>query len=173
MERSSRNPLVVVMGVSGSGKTTVGEPLAQRLGVDFGEADDFHPQANKDKMSAGTPLDDDDRAPWLHAVGSWLAEHRDTGAVATCSALKRKYRELLRGEAPGTVFLHLTAPHDLLSERMTTRKGHFMPPSLLQSQLDTLQPLDPDEDGLEVDSTAAPDEIVERFLTWWREKETS
>ena len=160
------------MGVSGSGKTTVGEPLAERLGVDFGEADDFHPRANKDKMSAGIPLDDNDRTPWLHAVGVWLAEHQGTGAVATCSALKRTYRELLRAEAPGTVFLHLAAPPDLLSERMTTRKGHFMPPSLLTSQLDTLQPLDPDEDGLEVDSSAAPDEIVERFLTWWGEKET-
>lgn len=166
MEGAATRPLVVVMGVSGSGKTTVGEPLAQRLGVDFGEADDFHPQANKDKMAAGTPLTDEDREPWLHEIGSWLAERRGTGAVATCSALKRSYRDLLRHDAAGAVFLHLTAPHELLSERMTSRKGHFMPPSLLQSQLDTLEPLEPDEAGLEVDSTLAPDEIVDRFLAW-------
>ncbi len=164
MDGASDGPLVVVMGVSGSGKTTVGEPLAERLGVDLGEADEFHPQANKDKMSAGEPLTDEDRIPWLHAIGGWLAD-RD-GAVATCSALKRSYRDLLRDDAPGTVFLHLTAPQDLLSERMTSRKGHFMPASLLQSQLDTLEPLEPDESGLEVDSTVAPDEIVDRFLAW-------
>src|SRR4051794_19291868 len=100
-------PLVVVMGVAGSGKTTVGIALAKRLGVDYGEADDFHPQRNIDKMSSGQALDDADRRPWLNAIGDWLAAHDEVGAVATCSALKRGYRDRLRASAPETVFLHL------------------------------------------------------------------
>jgi len=155
------------MGVSGSGKTTVGELLAQRLRVDYGEADDFHPSANKQKMSAGVPLDDDDRRPWLLAVGDWLAEHGDRGAVATCSALKAAYRDLLRQEAPRTVFLHLTASPEVLAERMARRQGHFMPVSLLDSQLDTLEDLRPDEPGLAVEATEPPGVVVDRFLSWW------
>ena len=96
-------PLVVVMGVSGSGKSTVGAALAQRLGVPFADADDFHPDANIAKMSDGVPLDDGDRAPWLRAIGSWLADHSATGGVASCSALKRSYRDVLSGAAPRTV----------------------------------------------------------------------
>src|SRR3954451_7311238 len=104
---SSEVPLVVVMGVSGSGKTSVGVALAERLAVEYGEADQFHPQSNIDKMTAGRPLDDTDRQPWLEAVGAWLAEHIDSGAVATCSALKRSYRDTLRSAAPTVAFLHL------------------------------------------------------------------
>ena len=170
---ASTPPLVVVMGVSGSGKTTVGDPLASRLGVDYGEADDFHPQTNKDKMHAGAPLDDDDRKPWLEAIGRWLADRHDAGAVATCSALKRTYRDLLRSEASGTVFLHLQAPRNVLEERMTTRKGHFMPASLLDSQLETLEDLQAGEDGLEVDNTLPPEQIVDRFLAWWDDDHTA
>jgi gluconokinase len=170
MEGFSRRPLVVVMGVSGSGKTTVGERLAERLEVEYGEADDFHPPANKEKMSAGIALDDEDRRPWLLAVGDWLAEHRDAGAVATCSALKRSYRDLLRDRAPETLFLHLTATRALLEERMERRRGHFMPVSLLDSQLEDLEDLEPDEAGLAVESTEPPEQIVDGFVTWWRER---
>src|SRR3954454_7870942 len=99
-------PPLVVMGVSGSGKSTVGAALAQRLRVPFADADDFHPQANIAKMSAGIPLDDQDRAPWLAAIGTWLAEHSATGGVASCSALKRAYRDVLSGAAPRAVYLH-------------------------------------------------------------------
>jgi gluconokinase len=170
MEVVPGHPLVVVMGVSGSGKTTVGELLAQRLRVEYGEADDFHPAANKQKMSAGLALDDDDRRPWLLAVGAWLAEHEDRGAVATCSALERAYRDLLRAEAPSSVFLHLTATREVLADRMERRKGHFMPVSLLDSQLATLEDLQPDEPGFAVEATRPPDEIGDGFLSWWRER---
>ena len=170
---STPAPLVVVMGVSGSGKTTVGDPLASRLGVDYGEADEFHPASNIAKMEAGTPLDDHDREPWLKAIGVWLAEHGDRGAVATCSALKRSYRDLLRAQAPETVFLHLQAAREVLEERMTTRKGHFMPASLLDSQLETLEDLEADEAGFEIENTIPPDEIVNRFVDWFEEHRTA
>jgi gluconokinase len=160
-------PLVVVMGVAGSGKTTVGIALAKRLGVDYGEADDFHPQRNIDKMSSGQALDDDDRRPWLDAIGDWLAAHHEAGAVATCSALKRDYRDRLRAAAPETVFLHLVGDKALLAQRMTGRKGHFMPTSLLASQLATLEPLEPDEAGIALDIRESADEIVSRFVSWW------
>jgi gluconokinase len=166
-------PLVVVMGVSGSGKTTVGIALAERLDVEYGEADQFHPQSNIDKMTAGQPLDDADRKPWLEAVGAWLADHADRGAVATCSALKRSYRDILRAAAPSTVFLHLNADRAVLEPRMAHRKGHFMPPALLASQLQTLQPLQPDEAGLVVDSTTPVGEIVDEFVAWWPDREQS
>jgi gluconokinase len=158
------------MGVSGSGKTTIGELLAERLRVDYGEADDFHPEANKQKMSAGIALDDDDRRPWLLAIGDWLAERENRGAVATCSALKEAYRDPLRQRAPRTVFLHLTTSREVLAERMGRRQGHFMPVSLLDSQLDTLEDLGPEEPGLAVEATEPPATIVDRFLTWWKER---
>jgi gluconokinase len=164
-------PLVVVMGVAGSGKTTVGIALAKRLSVEYGEADDFHPQRNIDKMSAGQALDDGDRRPWLQAIGDWLADHQDSGAVATCSALKRSYRDLLRSHAPETVFLHLFGDEALLAQRMTGRKGHFMPASLLASQLATLEPLQPDEAGMAVDIRASANEIVSSFVSWWDSRE--
>ena len=160
-------PLVVVMGVSGSGKTTIAGPLSERLGVEYGEADQFHPKSNIEKMASGHPLDDADRRPWLEAIGRWLAEHADSGAVATCSALKRSYRDLLRSAAPGTVFLHLQAPKDVLEPRMQHRSGHFMPSSLLDSQLETLEPLQPDEAGCSVDGNLPVDAIVDAFVTWW------
>jgi gluconokinase len=164
-------PLVVVMGVSGSGKTTVGAPLAERWGVEYGEADQFHPQSNIDKMEAGRPLDDADREPWLEAIGRWLAAHEDRGAVATCSALKRAYRDTLRAAAPGTVFLHLESSRSVLEPRMEHRTGHFMPSSLLDSQLKTLEPLQPDEAGLAIDSATPVDDIIDAFVAWWEHRQ--
>ncbi len=149
---------VVVMGVSGSGKSTVGAALAQRLRVPYGDADDFHPQANIDKMTAGQALDDDDRRPWLEAIGRWLAEH-DEGVV-TCSALKRSYRDLLRESRPDVVFVHLHGEREVIARRQASRPGHFMPASLLDSQFDTLEPLGEDERGVVVDVGPSVDEIV-------------
>lgn len=159
-----RRPLVVVMGVSGSGKSTVGVALAARLGLPYEDADAFHPQANIDKMAAGHPLDDDDRRPWLQAIGEWLAEHEGQGAVASCSALKRRYRETLLAAAPGIRFLHLSGAADLISGRMKHRHGHFMKASMLQSQIDTLEPLGADEPGCTIDVRHSVEEIVDVFV---------
>lgn len=153
-------PVIVVMGVSGSGKTTVGTRLADALRVEYAEGDDFHPPANVAKMAAGTPLGDADREPWLDALAAWMAERRGRGAVVTCSALKRAYRDRLRASAPDTFFLHLHVPRGELERRMAERRGHFMPSSLLDSQLAALEPLDPDEDGSAVDATRPPADVV-------------
>ena len=155
---------IVVMGVSGSGKSTVGAALAQRLRVPFADADDFHPAANIAKMSAGHPLDDDDRYPWLERIGQWLATHPE-GGVMSCSALKRAYRDQLRGHAPQTEFLHLYGTPEVIGRRQASRPGHFMPASLLQSQFDTLEPLDPDEGGLVIDVDQAVDSIVDDYVS--------
>ncbi|GAB3103990.1 gluconokinase [Isoptericola nanjingensis] len=159
---------LVVMGVAGSGKTTIAGMLAERLGVDVAEADEFHPQANIDKMSAGTPLTDADRAPWLAAIRDWLTGETDSGrsAVVTCSALKRSYRDVLRGAHGRVRFVHLDGTPELLADRMAHRSGHFMPPALLPSQLATLEPLDDDEDGIRIDVAATPEEIVDSVLAW-------
>lgn len=155
------SPVIVVMGVSGSGKTTVGRALAERLGVPYAEADDFHPPANIDKMSSGRPLTDEDRWPWLRAIASWITERagRD-GGVVTCSALKRPYRDLLRSAASGVWFLHLDGDRALIASRLAARGGHFMPPSLLDSQIADLEPLGPDEPGLVLDLAADPATLV-------------
>src|SRR3954469_16372143 len=137
---------LVVMGVSGSGKSTVGAALAQRLRVPFADADDFHPAANIAKMTAGHPLDDHDRHPWLEAIGRWLAEHPD-GGVMSCSALKRRYRDQLRHHAGTVVFLLLHGTPEVIRTRQASRPGHFMPASLLSSQFATLEILAPDEHG--------------------------
>jgi gluconokinase len=154
---------VVAMGVSGCGKSTVGAALAHRLSVPFADADDLHPPSNIAKMSAGHPLDDDDRRTWLDAVGQWLAEHSG-GGVISCSALKRKYRDLLRAHCPAAVFLHLSGSPDVIAARQAGRKGHFMPTTLLQSQFDALQALGTDERGLVVDVAEPVDAIVGAFL---------
>lgn len=151
------------MGVSGSGKSTVGAALAQRLGVPFVDADTLHPPANIAKMAAGEPLDDDDRYPWLEKVGEWLADHRD-GAVASCSALKRKYRDQLRAHCPGVEFVHLSGSADLIGGRLAARTGHFMPAALLRSQLSTLEPLGPDEAGITVDAGRDVEAIVDNVV---------
>ncbi|MGW1957442.1 gluconokinase [Streptomyces sp. NPDC001920] len=157
--------VVVVMGVAGTGKTTIGRLLAARLGVPYAEGDDFHPRANIDKMSAGTPLDDADRWPWLDAIGAWANGRAGLGGVVSCSALKRSYRDRLRAAAPGVVFLHLTGDRALIEDRMSHRQGHFMPTALLDSQFATLQPLGPDEAGVAVDVVGSPEEITRRAAT--------
>ena len=151
---------IVVMGVSGSGKSTVGAALAQRLQVPFADADDFHPEANIAKMTAGQPLTDDDRWPWLEALGAWLETHSE-GAVMTCSALKRSYRDVLRQHVPALGFIHLHGDRALIAQRQATRPGHFMPAALLDSQFATLEPLQSDEAGFLVDVSPEIDEIVE------------
>jgi len=160
--------VIVVMGVSGSGKTTIGTALAGALGVEYAEADTFHPKANIDKMTAGTPLTDEDRAPWLEAIAGWIREHEVTGGVVTSSALKRRYRDVLR--TGGDVwFAHLHGDRTILAERMKSRSGHFMPVSLLDSQLADLEPLQPDEPGAIFDIRETPAEITEAALTAFRE----
>ncbi|WP_254206583.1 gluconokinase [Nocardia alni] len=152
---------VAVMGVSGVGKSTVGRRLAITLGVAYADGDDLHPAANVAKMSAGIPLDDADRAPWLDAVGAWLAEY---GGVVSCSALKRTYRDRLRATAPGLYFIELDASHEELMRRMTTRSGHFMPALMLESQLATLERLAPDEPGAVIDATQDIEVVVRQAL---------
>lgn len=151
------------MGVSGSGKSTVGELLAERLDVPFTDADDLHPITNVDKMSKGIPLDDDDRWPWLAVVGQTLAQATRSGLIVACSALRKSYRDAIRREAPGTSFVHLTGSRDLLASRLGKRESHFMPASLLDSQLDALEPLAPEE-GITVDIAGRPADIVERII---------
>ncbi|MGV9286952.1 gluconokinase [Streptomyces sp. NPDC003719] len=154
--------VVVVMGVAGTGKTTIGPLLAARLGVPYAEGDDFHPPANIAKMTAGTPLTDEDRWPWLDAIGGWAHGRAGLGGVVSSSALKRSYRDRLRDAAPGVVFVHLTGSRELIGDRMSHRAGHFMPTALLDSQFATLQPLEPDEAGVAVDVAGSPEEITER-----------
>ncbi|WP_369201541.1 gluconokinase [Streptomyces sp. PU-14G] len=146
------------MGVSGSGKSTVGEWLADALGVPFADADAFHPRHNIEKMSAGIPLDDTDRAPWLDAMADWLARHGESGAVLVCSALKHRYRDRLRQASSRLFFLHMEGSFELIAERVARRKGHFMPPSLLRSQFEALEPLGEGERGAAVSVAGTPDE---------------
>jgi gluconokinase len=155
---------IVVMGVSGSGKSTVGAALAQRLRVPFADADDFHPEANVTKMSEGHPLDDQDRFPWLEAIGEWLAGHSD-GGVMSCSALKHKYRDQLRRHYPQTQFLHLSGNKEVIGRRQASRPGHFMPASLLASQFDTLEPLTPEENGIVISVDQNIDSIVDEYIS--------
>jgi gluconokinase len=158
---------VVVMGVSGSGKSTVAAGLVERLRWEFAEGDDFHPPANVEKMRAGHPLDDEDRWPWLRTLADWIGEHERAGksVVVTCSALKRVYRDLLCDGHPSVWFAHVTADAQLLRERVSHRAGHYMPASLLDSQLATLEPLQDDEPGARISGAGAPDEVVESLLT--------
>ena len=157
-------PLVVVMGVSGSGKSTVGEALARRLSVPFAEGDDFHDADNLAKMTTGVPLDDADRWPWLAAIAAWLANHAQTGGVVTCSALRRQYRDVIRRRAPAAFFVHLSGDAGVVRRRMQERRSHFMPPDLLRSQLQALQPLESDEAGVVADLARPVDQIVEQVV---------
>ncbi|MEU0281171.1 gluconokinase [Streptomyces sp. NPDC088147] len=164
--------VVVVMGVAGTGKTTVGPLLAAALGVPYAEGDDFHPPGNIAKMSAGTPLDDADRLPWLDAIGAWAHSRSGLGGVVSSSALKRAYRDRLRSAAPGAVFLHLTGDRPLIESRMSERKGHFMPTALLDSQFAALENLGADEAGVAVDVSGTPEEITDRAVAALRRLES-
>lgn len=155
---------VVVMGVSGSGKSTVGAALALRMRVPFADGDDFHPTANIAKMSAGHALDDADRYAWLELIGGWLANHRD-GGVMSCSALKRNYRDQLRRQCPDVVFLWLSGSPEVIRRRQAARLGHFMPAALLDSQYATLEPLGPEEAGSAVDVDQSIDAIVDGYVS--------
>ncbi|WP_412544217.1 gluconokinase [Longispora sp. K20-0274] len=158
--------LLLVMGVSGSGKTTVGAMLAGRLRWRYAEADDFHPAANVTKMAAGEPLTDEDRWPWLAAIAGWMDERRAAGepAVVTCSALKRAYRDVLRAGRPEVRLVYLRGDRELIAGRLLARHGHFFPDKLLASQFADLQEPGADEDPLVVDLDGTPDEIVDRIL---------
>lgn len=153
---------IVVMGVAGCGKTSVGLKLAISLGVAFTDGDDLHPAVNKAKMASGTPLNDEDRWPWLELVGQTLAH--ESGAVVACSALKRVYRDRIREAAPDTVFVHLTGTRELLWERISSRQNHFMPPALLDSQLAILEQLGPDERGMTLDIADSVENLVQHAL---------
>ncbi|WP_328482034.1 gluconokinase [Streptomyces sp. NBC_00377] len=157
-------PVVVVMGVSGSGKSTVGRLLAQRLAVPFLEADDVHPAANRAKMAAGRPLDDQDRGPWLLSIADRIREATDDGrgGVMACSALKREYRDLFRSAGAGTWFLYLALDRDTAARRVAGRVDHFMPARLVDSQYAALEPLRPNEPGLTVDAAADPQTIADK-----------
>jgi gluconokinase len=146
-----RKTVVVVMGVSGSGKSTVGRMLADRLGWSFAEADDFHPADNVAKMTSGVPLADEDRWPWLQLILEWIDAH-PSSAIVTCSALRRSYRDVLRTSSADMRFLHLDGTVEELSSRLMARTDHFMSAAMLQSQLATLERLEDDED----DSTVVP-----------------
>jgi gluconokinase len=161
---------IVLMGVSGSGKSTVMTRLRERLHWPSAEADEFHPAANVAKMSSGQPLSDDDRWPWLHALAAWIGarEAARENCLVTCSALKRSYRDILREGHPSVRFVHLVAPADVLQRRIAQRRGHYMPPSLLGSQFETLEALQPDEPGIAVSSELPPDQIVDAIETWLR-----
>ena len=164
---TSEPVVLVLMGVSGSGKSTVAGPLAGRLGWDLEEGDDLHPPANVAKMAAGHPLTDDDRWPWLAKVAECISPHTSAGrpGVITCSALERKYRDVLRGEH--VIFVYLSGTHDEIAARLATRHGHFMPASLLDSQFAALEPPGPDERSITIDinasSSVEADQIVSRL----------
>jgi gluconokinase len=158
--------LVVVMGVAGSGKTTLARGLARRLRWEFCEGDELHPPANVATMSRGQPLTDEDRRPWLEAIGRWMDGRLAEGSpgVLTCSALRRAYRDLLRDGRPGVAFCHLTATADLLRSRLERRRGHYLPSSLLPSQLATLEPLGPDEPGVTLSAAGSPASVLAEAL---------
>jgi gluconokinase len=157
---------VVIMGVTGTGKTTVMRALAKRLQWPSAEGDEFHSAANIEKMRGGHPLTDEDRWPWLEAIAAWIGERERAGesALVACSALRRAYRDLLRRGHASVWFAHLVAPADLLEDRMEHRPGHYMPVSLLASQLDTLEPLGADEPGIVVSTRSPVEELVEEII---------
>ena len=156
--------VLIVMGVSGTGKSTIAGLLAGHLGWPLQEGDDLHPEANRDKMERGIPLTDDDRWPWLDKIGEWIDEQgrQDEPGIVTCSALKRSYRDRLR--RPNVVFVYLAGTREAIQRRMAAREGHFMPLSLLDSQLDTLEPPGPDEQVITVDLSGTPQDEVARVL---------
>jgi len=164
---ASSQPVLVVMGVSGCGKSTVAAILAGQLGWDLEEGDDLHPDENVEKMANGHPLTDEDRQPWLETISTWIVEHvmADVPGIITCSALKRRYRDVLRER--GVVFVYLTGSKDLISRRLSARLNHYMPASLLDSQVEALEPPGADENAITIDAGRTPAEeaaeVVERL----------
>ena len=159
--------VLVVMGVSGSGKTTIANELARKLGWQFEDGDWFHPAANVEKMHRGIPLTDEDRRPWLDAIARWIDDTRMAGrhGIVACSALKRRYRAILIGDRPDVRLVYLQGDPTLIARRMATRHEHFMPASLLQSQFEALEEPGPDEHPISVSIKPAPREIVAEILT--------
>jgi gluconokinase len=166
MPAPSPRTAVVVMGVSGVGKSTTARLLADHLGWPLAEADEFHSPANIAKMTAGVALTDTDRAPWLQAIRDWISERAAAGqdVVLTCSALKRSYRDVLRQADARVRFVFLHGPAAVVARRLTDRSGHFMPSSLLASQFGDLEPLESDEDGVVVDPRDPPSRVVAAAL---------
>jgi gluconokinase len=164
--RRQRIVTIVLMGVAGAGKSTVMASLVELLGWPWLEGDALHPPANVEKMAAGMPLSDADRMPWLDAVAGWIGERERerSSSVVTCSALRRDYRDRLRRGHPSIWFVHLQAPVEVLEGRIGQRLGHFMPASMLSSQLDALEPLQPDEPGWAVDALGEPAAIARRIV---------
>ena len=146
-EQRQKPAVIVVMGVASSGKTSLGERLARHLGWPFRDADSFHPPENVAKMSGGTPLDDDDRKPWLAAIAAWIDDLRATGrnGIVTCSALKKRYRDVIVGDRPDVALVYLKGSRELIGQRMAARQHHFMPPALLDSQFAALEEPGADE----------------------------
>lgn len=163
-EPTATPPVLVLMGVSGAGKSSVAALLAGRLGWPFAEGDDMHPQANIDKMAAGHPLDDADRWPWLAQVAAWIDARvaEGAGGIVTCSALKRRYRDVLGG--PGVLFVYLTSSKDQIAERLLARHGHFMPAALLDSQFAALEPPGPEEGALTIEVSGTAQDTAAKIL---------
>ena len=155
---------IVVMGVTGCGKTTIGIALAQKIGVTFIDSDGLHSESNKRKMASGTPLNDSDRAPWLRAVSETLLNHENV--VVACSALKKSYRDTILAEAPSSIFIHLSGSKELISGRLRERSHHFMPIELLDSQFQTLENLSETENGKSIDISKPIDDIVLEIIAW-------
>lgn len=159
----------VIMGICGCGKTTAAQAVQQHLNCTYAEGDDFHTQANRDKMGAGIPLTDEDRQPWLENLRDWMSEQAQKGAVysvVTCSALKKQYRDILRGADGDVHFIHLAPPIAINRERMAARQGHYMKADMVDSQLAILQPLQADERGVVIDNAGAPDEVAADIRAW-------
>src|SRR4029453_13875136 len=164
MAKTAQQPVLVIMGVSGSGKSTVAGVLSGKLGWELAEGDDLHPESNVAKMQSGQPLTDDDRWPWLEKIADWIRSHTDTGTpgIITCSALKKRYRDVLRGE--NVVFVFLQGSKEKISDRLASRHGHFMPPALLQSQFEALEEPTAEENHISLSVSASPAEEAEEVI---------
>lgn len=159
----------VIMGICGCGKTTAAQTIEQHLNCAYAEGDDFHTQANRDKMGAGIPLTDEDRFPWLENLRDWMSEQAQNGTthtVVTCSALKKIYRDILRGAQGDVYFVHLSPPVELNRERMAARQGHYMKASMVDSQLAILEPLQSDELGIVIDNAGSPEDVAVDIRAW-------